>query len=289
VFISIQPASQAVPMDRTATFTVEAGGTAPDFYQWTRDNVDIPGATGACYTTAPVSFADSGAVFQVKVSNSTSSITSNGATLTAGPRAPALGDLRYLLSQQVTAPGLGNYGGEDTGITGADGFSGPNAVESPLVLGSNFDCDPGVPYDCGWRLVVEGLPPPLSGLTMKYQGGDYGTYASDFESLRSNAVIISFDLEPASSGYGVSWVETSQGGGFDYKLEVVPEAAIEATADADAANGRIITAASFDVNGKANLISYGWSGDTSTIYEAKTVVATAEDFVSTGTELASAG
>jgi hypothetical protein len=84
VSISTQPASQTVSVGQTATFTVVASGTAPMAYQWQRNAMPVSGATSASYTTAPTTAADNGAQFQVTVSNSLGSVSSNTATLTVG-------------------------------------------------------------------------------------------------------------------------------------------------------------------------------------------------------------
>jgi hypothetical protein len=80
--ISTQPASEAVAVGQTATFTVAASGTAPLTYQWQKNGINISGATGASYTTPATTSADSGSTFLVIVSNSTGTVKSNAATLT---------------------------------------------------------------------------------------------------------------------------------------------------------------------------------------------------------------
>jgi hypothetical protein len=80
--ISVQPANQAVAAGQTATFTVVATGTAPLSYQWRKNGATITGATSASYTTPATTSGDSGATFDVVVSNSAGSATSNAATLT---------------------------------------------------------------------------------------------------------------------------------------------------------------------------------------------------------------
>ena len=82
--ITTQPVSQTVGIGQTATFTVVGGGAAPFIYQWTKNNVFIPGATSASYTTPPVTQADDGANYVVSVSNSFSGVTSNTVTLNIG-------------------------------------------------------------------------------------------------------------------------------------------------------------------------------------------------------------
>ncbi|MDM0115177.1 SBBP repeat-containing protein [Variovorax sp. J22R133] len=80
------PASITVNAGQAATFTVDAGGSAPFGYQWYRDGVAITGATGATYTTAPAVDADSGAVFSVQVTNASGTTAQSGeAVLTVTP------------------------------------------------------------------------------------------------------------------------------------------------------------------------------------------------------------
>jgi hypothetical protein len=114
VSITVQPLSQTVPIGEAATFAVTATGTSPLSYQWSMNGVDIPGATGASFTTPVTQPSTVGSTaigsFQVKVSNATSDLVSNAATLIAGPRSPKAGDLRYLFWQQVDIAGLFNKG-----------------------------------------------------------------------------------------------------------------------------------------------------------------------------------
>ena len=246
----------------------------------------ITGATSASYTSPAVALSDNGSTFQVTVTNISSSATSDVAILTAGPRAPMLGDLRYLLWQQVTIPW--NSGGE-TGNLGATEESITNALGTPLQLGSSLVANGG----CEWHFSVLFLPPPMTGLDMSYQQDftQSESYVSYLQSVAAtNVVINSIDLEPACGSMGVSWVKSSNVGGFDYRLEAVPPAQIQAAAAADGAQGRIITAATFDdAAGNAILISYGWQGDVSTIYEAKSVIAMPPDVANQATQLASEG
>ncbi|HEY2548524.1 MAG TPA: immunoglobulin domain-containing protein, partial [Candidatus Acidoferrum sp.] len=80
--ILTQPTSLTVTAGQTATFAVVASGTAPLSYQWQKNGTTISGATAASYTTPATTTADNGDVFQVIVSNSIGSATSNSATLT---------------------------------------------------------------------------------------------------------------------------------------------------------------------------------------------------------------
>jgi hypothetical protein len=79
--ITAQPINKSVTEGATATFSVTASG---DFvrYQWSRNAVAIPGATGASYTTPALALADNGAVYAVVVYNGTGVAISSGAVLT---------------------------------------------------------------------------------------------------------------------------------------------------------------------------------------------------------------
>lgn len=105
-----------------------------------------------------------------------------------------------------------------------------------------------------------------------------------------NVVIDSLDFEPLEDCYGISYVKTAQTGGFDYRLEVVPPDELQATVTNDGVESRVVTAVSFDANHQANVISYGWTGDTATAYEAQTVVAeSASEITSQAETLAADG
>jgi hypothetical protein len=284
VSISVQPLSQTVPIGEAATFTVTATGTSPLNYQWSENGVDIAGATSASYTTTAVGLGPNGSTvigsFQVKVGNAVNSLVSNAASLTVGPRAPKAGDLRYLLWQQVDIPGLFSQGGGaglvEVSPASIINTSVDDALPTPLGMGSTFACDDDT---CVWRYAFLPLPSSMTVLNTSYQGGDYSSFTSDLQSYAgSNIVFTSLDLEPAENAYAVSWVKTAQPGGFDYRLDpVVPagvdqEAQIQAQATLDGTESRIVTAVSFDASGNAILISYGWTGDTKTVYETQAVV-----------------
>ena len=94
--ITTQPAAQSVTAGQTASFTVEASGTAPLTYQWQKNSTDISGATSATYTTPATAIGDNGAQYSVVVFNGAGTATSDKATLTVsaasgGPGAPTIG------------------------------------------------------------------------------------------------------------------------------------------------------------------------------------------------------
>ncbi len=86
------PANQSVATTETATFNVSISvlGTLPLSYQWSKNNVAIPGATSPSYTTPATLLTDSGEQFSVTVSNSLGSASSSAAFLTVSqPVSPA--------------------------------------------------------------------------------------------------------------------------------------------------------------------------------------------------------
>lgn len=83
--ITKQPANETVTVGQTATFTVTASGDTPLAYQWQKNGVNVSGATSASYITPATVSSDSGAKFDVVVSNSLGKVTSGSATLTVNP------------------------------------------------------------------------------------------------------------------------------------------------------------------------------------------------------------
>src|SRR6266849_4607732 len=86
--IMTHPASQAIALGQTATFSAAASGTDPLTYQWQKNGTAISGAAASSYTTPPATISDSGAKFRVLVSNSAGSATSNEAVLTVNNPPP---------------------------------------------------------------------------------------------------------------------------------------------------------------------------------------------------------
>lgn len=78
--IVTQPASQTVSTGDTVTMSVVAAGTSPLAYQWTRNGIAISGATASSYAFG-TTLGDSGATFNVVVTNAAGSVTSATATL----------------------------------------------------------------------------------------------------------------------------------------------------------------------------------------------------------------
>jgi hypothetical protein len=114
---------------------------------------------------------------------------------------------------------------------------------------------------------------------------------SDLQSIpASSSVIISFDPQPGNKVYGVAWVQTAQTGGFDYQMETVPPSQLAATVAADGATSRVVTAIGLDTNtGMADVISYGWQSDTTTIYESTAQIVSPQNIASVAMAMAAQG
>jgi len=93
--ITSAPAAQTVAAGQTASFTVQATGTAPLSYQWQKDGQDISGAMSSTYITPPTAASDNGATFTVVVTNSAGSATSAAAKLTVTAALAAIDVLTY--------------------------------------------------------------------------------------------------------------------------------------------------------------------------------------------------
>jgi len=80
--ITTQPNDQTVHLGESATFTVVPTGTGTLTYQWQKDGIDIDGATSASYTIPAATDADDGSNYDVEVTDSNGTVTSESANLT---------------------------------------------------------------------------------------------------------------------------------------------------------------------------------------------------------------
>ncbi len=79
--ITSHPATTAVCVGNTVTFSVAATGSGPLTYQWRKDGVDLGGATASTLTISSASSGDAG-TYTVVVTGICGAATSNGAVLT---------------------------------------------------------------------------------------------------------------------------------------------------------------------------------------------------------------
>jgi hypothetical protein len=77
ITVAIAPVDPTVPECSSVTFTSTVTGSPCHFYQWKKNGVDIPGATGKSYTTPTLLQADDGAVYSLTVNNEFSTATAS--------------------------------------------------------------------------------------------------------------------------------------------------------------------------------------------------------------------
>lgn len=136
--IVTQPADQSVTVGQTATFSVTATGTSPLSYQWLKNSSPISGANSPSYTTPPVANSDNGAKFQVTVSNSAGSVTSNPATLLVFLPPPGKADVTtYHYDVARTGQNL-----NETTLTTANVNSGSFGKVNFLAMDGKVDAAP---------------------------------------------------------------------------------------------------------------------------------------------------
>jgi len=286
--IASQPANQSTPMGLPATFSVGVSGY-PLTYQWMKNGVPIPGAvSSSSYTTPAVTFEDNGAEYTLTISNSLGSVTSNPASLIVTARAPQQGDLRF---QQVDAASIvnGATGEEFTNFAGWGGVSYGNATGTPLSIGPGCPAIGSTQFGCNWVLNANSLPEGLTGLSVFYQGFPFDEFGSELETLSAaNTVLTGLDIQPLSNTFAASWVQTTSDGGFDAIQHTVSAADFQGAASQDGANGRVITAVSWN-DGQVFYLSYGWQSDTSTVYDVQTATATFDTVSAVAQQLAGQG
>ncbi len=297
--IITQPTSQTMLLGRGSTFSVTATGTAPLLYQWYRNGATISGANEASYTSPVVKEADNNTVYSVTVSNSAGYVKSNPATLLAGPRAPAIGDLRYLQWEQVPlAADIGSQYGGLASIIGIAFYSAQNVVAYPLNVGSHSVSVSTQP--CSWEAISAGIKPgtQVEPFLVQFSFGNVGyrsgqTYQQYLLSIaNSNSVVISMDYHPTCQEIGVVILSATSNAtpAFDQRMELVDPSNLQAQVAADGAASRIVSAITYDrLSGKAVLLSYGWQGDAATAYEAKTFIAQPADVLADAAQLANQG
>ena len=113
--ITTQPANKTVIAPAAASFSVVATGDPTLTYQWRRNGVAIGGATSSTYALNPTAVSDSGATFDVVVTNGAGSATSTAALLTvnAAPVPPSI--TTQPASTTVTAPNAATFSVVATG------------------------------------------------------------------------------------------------------------------------------------------------------------------------------
>ncbi len=274
--ILAQPEDQAVFEGQTGFFQVRASGTDGLTYQWRLNGTPIPGATDSHFATQPTVPGDDGATYSVGVTNAGADpVESRAARLTVNPPL----DLRF---QWVGAPYRPSY------LTGSNLLpivtTTWEGTGSPLQVGPVCAAGMG---NCSWLYDVD---PTVPGMTITYAGGAIAYLGADWASaLPTDTVVSSLDLEEANGVYAMALSRTTQVGEFTPIVQgsVAPDQ-LQATATSEGANGRVLTAVSFQ-GGLVSYVSYGWSRATSAVYEARVVASTFDAVAADAASLAAEG
>jgi uncharacterized repeat protein (TIGR01451 family) len=125
--VTLQPLSQTVPAGANVQFIATVVGDAPLQYQWQRNGVDLPGATGSGLLLNNVSPADLG-VYRLRVSNRVGTALSDPAMLAiSGP--PTVSAIANRAIDEDTDTGLIPFTVQDF----------DTAVETLALLGASSD------------------------------------------------------------------------------------------------------------------------------------------------------
>ena len=147
--ITTPPANLTVTAPAAANFSVSASGTGPLSYQWRRNGSAISGATTASYAFNPTAVSDSGATFDVVVTNSAGTATSAAATLTvnAAPVAPSI--TTQPANVTVTAPAPASFSVAAAGTAPLSYQWRRNGTAIPGATNSIYTLNPTVVGDNG--------------------------------------------------------------------------------------------------------------------------------------------
>ena len=138
-----QPASATVSQGQSTNFTVSVTGISPPTFQWLKNGIPIPGATGTSFTIAGAVRTNAGN-YSVFVSNASGSVTSSVAVLNyTGNVAPVVANIvtnnvnsglawKIAISDLKTAAGWSDPDGDAVTLS---------SVTSPSANGTNVTSD----------------------------------------------------------------------------------------------------------------------------------------------------
>lgn len=207
------PAAQTVIAGSSASFAVQASGTAPLVYQWRKAGTPITGnasALTATLTLTGVSVADAG-LYDVVVSNPAGSVTSEGAQLTVN-KAPASIVLAGLSTVYDGTPRIVTATTSPAGlavqITYEGSTSAPVAVGSYAVVATIVDAN----YAGGASGTLSVAKAPaavaLSGLSATYDGMPKSVTATTTPASLPVAITYNGSSMPPSSAGSYAVVAT---------------------------------------------------------------------------------
>ena len=199
--ITAQPISQAATAGKAATFNVAAAGTAPLSYQWRRNGMPISGASSSSYTTPATTTSDNGAQFNVTVSNSVGSVTSNAVALTvnapAGPLTASTSTLSF---------GNVNVGSSSVlGVTFTNSGSANINISNVSIAGPGFTAG-GIPAGL---ILTSGQTASLSATFAPAATGSVTgsvSVTSDASNSPATITLSGTGVQPVAHSAGLSWI-----------------------------------------------------------------------------------
>src|SRR5690242_13887437 len=204
--ITTQPRNQTVIAGQTATFSVVASGTAPLSYQW-MENMgsgfnNISGANSSSYTTPATTSGNNGWTFQVVVTNSAGSATSNIVVLTVTTSAPSVNYGSGFTSSGLTFNGGAVINGTRLRLTDGGTSEARSAFFNTAVNTQSFTNDfsfqlTNAKAD-GFTFTIQGNNPNALG----GGGGSlgYGPTSSSGTDGIANSVAVGFQLYSSALG-----------------------------------------------------------------------------------------
>jgi hypothetical protein len=194
------------------------------------------------------------------------------------PPTPPAADLRF--------KGVGTLAGTPTRVTNLLSTTTQrwtNQFATPLELSPCAAPRPDR-TNCSWELVVLDEPVGTPDVSTLYNGaGTVSTLDADLAALARGTfvlpgmtsqdgtnVVTSLFVDEASDVYATSGLQTSAVRDFTLVPGTVAPSALQGAATAAGASGRVITAVAFR-GGDVLYLSYGWTRDTTPVYEARAV------------------
>jgi hypothetical protein len=205
--IDTQPVSQSVAEFSDATFTVAATATAGALsYQWREDSVDMAGETSDTLTFT-VALADNGNSYDVVVTDSNGSITSNAAVLTVTDASPTIDTQPSDVN--VIEGNPASFTVAATGVSGALTYQWYDASDDSAISG-----------ETGTTLTVDTVLADNGNTYYVIVTDDSGSTQSSTVTLTVSEFVLNFtvDLDPETSvfQYSEKRFDVSEPGAVQY-------------------------------------------------------------------------
>jgi hypothetical protein len=140
--------------------------------------------------------------------------------------------------------------------------------------------------DCSWDHAGD---PRVPGLLTTYTAGFLGDFGPDWvNAIPPGALVTSLDLEEGAAAFAASVLRTTQIGTFTPVLGSAAPDQLPAVASAEGAQGRVLTAVSFQ-GGLVTYLSYAWSEALAARFETQVMTATIANAGTAAADLAAQG